>query len=54
MPGSDKKYRKFPKLIAHEIDGEFFVVNDTLGSIHSLGRIDSAVWRLLDEPQSDA
>ena len=52
MSGSKKKFRKFHNLDSREVDGEYFVVDNLAGSIHSLGRSGSAVWRLLDEPQS--
>ena len=52
MVEPEKRYRRFHHLSAKEIDGEFFVVDDTLGKIHSLSQASSAVWRLLEEPQS--
>lgn len=47
-----KKYRRFPKLEASEVSGEFFIVDDLNRSIQSLGQTGSALWRLLDEPKS--
>jgi hypothetical protein len=52
MARSDRRLRKIPKLISREVDGEFFVIDDVAGRIHSLGQAGSAVWRLLDQPQS--
>jgi hypothetical protein len=52
MSRSDRKFRKLPKLVSREVGGELFVADDALGKVHSLGPLASAVWRLLDEPQS--
>jgi hypothetical protein len=52
VSGTEKKYRKFHNLDSREIEGDFFVVDNLAGSIHSLGQSGSAVWRLLDEPLS--
>ena len=52
MSRSDKKFRKFHNLDSREVEGEYFVIDNLEGSIHSLGQSGSAVWRLLDKPQS--
>ena len=52
MTKAEKKYRRFHHLWAKEVEGEFFIVDDTLGKIHSLSQASSAVWRLLEQPQT--
>jgi Coenzyme PQQ synthesis protein D (PqqD) len=52
MAQTEKKFRKFPKLISREVEGEFFVCDDVMGKIHSLGQVGSALWRLLNSPRS--
>jgi hypothetical protein len=52
MANTERKFRKLPKLISREVGGVFFIADDVLGKIHSLGELGSAIWRLLDEPQS--
>jgi hypothetical protein len=43
-------FRSNSEMIARDVDGEFFIIDENGGAIHYLNQSASAIWRLLDEP----
>ena len=37
-------------LFVHEVDAQFFLINEEGGTIHHLNETASAIWRLLEDP----
>jgi len=52
MPSVSETYQRVAHVVARDVDGEIFLIDDVRGRIHSLDAIGSAVWRLLEEPMS--
>ncbi|MEO1161915.1 MAG: PqqD family protein [Pseudomonadota bacterium] len=43
-------YSRNPEILQRELDGEIFLIDDTLGKIHALDPMACGIWRLLEQP----
>ena len=43
-------YCRNPGILQRELDGEIFLIDDTLGKIHALDPMACGIWRLLEQP----
>lgn len=52
MSNSKVSYCRNPETLQREVDGEIFLIDDTLGEIHALDEMAGGIWRLLEQPMT--
>lgn len=52
MSSSKASYCRNPEILQRELDGEVFLIDDTLGKIHALDVMAGAIWRLIEQPMT--
>ncbi|NNJ76118.1 MAG: PqqD family protein [Anderseniella sp.] len=52
MSDSKVSYRRNPGILQRELDGEIFLIDNTLGKIHALDPMAGGIWRLLEQPMT--
>jgi hypothetical protein len=50
MSDTNAGYWRNPEILHRELDGEIFLIDDTLGKIHALDPMACGIWRLLEQP----